>query len=114
MEAAQLKCITEHDGFVPVCLHEEVLEVAWLQYKQQYGRKASEGPHHKKMRHTAYRQFVRWVWRFLGRDIRVSLPSCVYKSIRTKFPLPASQRFTGFKYGDEHQEDDGSNDEETL
>ena len=38
------------------CLDRWVLEAAWLQYKQQYGSTAYEGPDHKISRHVAYRQ----------------------------------------------------------
>ena len=33
-----ITCITEHDGFSAVCLNEHVLQTAYYQYRQQYGR----------------------------------------------------------------------------
>ena len=45
--------------------------------------------------YTGYRQFVRWIYHFLGKEERVPLPSCVVSSIRTKF---MSQEYCGFKY----------------
>lgn len=30
------KCIAEHPGFSPACLNIYVLQIAYLQYKQQY------------------------------------------------------------------------------
>ena len=97
VEPTEIKCIIQHHGFQPVCTNRHSLGVAWLQYKQQYGGKAKEGPEHKKLRHTAYRQFVRWCWQFLGKDIRVPLPSCVYKAIRIAFPTPENPpNYVGF------------------
>ena len=52
--------ITDNPGFHAVCLDRWVLQAAWLQYKQQHGSTAYEGPDHKISRHVAYRQLVRW------------------------------------------------------
>ena len=65
-----------------------VLHTAWLQYKQQHGSSAYEGPKHKKNYHIAYRQLVRWFWGALGKNIRVPLPSCAVNCIRAHFPKP--------------------------
>ena len=45
---AELRCIVQHPGFEAVCLNVWVLQTAWLQYKQQYGSSAYEGPEDKK------------------------------------------------------------------
>lgn len=97
-------CITNHPGFHAVCLNVWVLQTAWLQFKQQYGATAYEGAEHKRNRHIAYRQLVRWCWGILGRDIRVTLPSCAVCCIRAHFPPPGLEDdfvFTGFQYADE-------------
>ena len=59
---AEPGCIVQHAGFEAVCLNVWVLQTGWLQYKQQYGSSAYEGPEHKKNRHITYRQLVRWCW----------------------------------------------------
>ncbi|KAG1653159.1 hypothetical protein GQR58_025784 [Nymphon striatum] len=38
-----------------------------------------------KYRYVAYRQFVRWCWGFLGKNIRVVIPSCAVTAIRNAF-----------------------------
>lgn len=48
-----------------------------------------------RYRYTAYRQFVRWIWVWLGRRNRKVLPSCVVNEIRNAFP---SERYAGFRY----------------
>ena len=48
-------CITNHSGFLAVCINVWVLQTAWYQYKKQCGAK---DPIYKRNRHTAYRQFV--------------------------------------------------------
>ncbi|XP_020915404.1 uncharacterized protein LOC110252894 [Exaiptasia diaphana] len=98
------QCITLHPGLKAVCLNVHVLKTAWYQYKQQYGSKCYEGPEHKKYRHVGYRQFVRWCWGFLGKEIRVPLPSCVVSCIRAHFPPPGLEEnfeFQGFCFADE-------------
>ena len=95
----QFDCITSHPGFEPVCLNPWVLQVAWLCYRQTY-ENVYEGPMHKKYRHIAYRQFVRWTHGYVGKNIRVLIPACVLSCIRAHFPPPGDEDqfvFTGFK-----------------
>ena len=90
------ECITDNPVFLNICLNFWVLRLAWSQYRQQYG--------HKKHRDVAYRQFVRWCWDILGKEIRVPLPSCVVSCIRAHFPPPGLEEdfvFEGFKFADE-------------
>ena len=102
---AEPRCIKQHPGFEAVCLNVWVLQTAWLQYKQQYGSSAYEGPEHKKNRHIAYRQVVRWCWGTLGKNIRIPLPSCAVNCTCAPFPesnqLEEVMVFTGFTYADE-------------
>ena len=98
-----VSCITEHPGFLPVCINKYVLRTAWKQYKQQY-KDSYEGPEHKQYRHVAYRQLARWCWGFLGKDVRVVLPSCAVMCIRQHYPPPGPEDdfiFEGFHYADE-------------
>ena len=46
-------------------------------------------------RYISYRQFVRWIWHYLGTHQRKILPACVVSKIRSTFP---SEEYTGFKY----------------
>lgn len=101
---APYQCITDNPGFQAVCLNPWVLQVAWYQYKQQYGTDAVEGPEHKINRHVAYRQLVRWCWGGIGKDIRVVLPSCAVSCVRAHFPPPGQEDdfvFVGFHFPDE-------------
>lgn len=91
----ELDCITEHPGFQTVCLDEWVMETAYLHYRQQYGGQArQDATENQKYRHVAYRQLVRWCWGFLGRAVRVPLPSCAVTRIRAAFP---SEEYRGFE-----------------
>ncbi|XP_064639803.1 uncharacterized protein LOC135501815 [Lineus longissimus] len=97
-----LECFTRHEDFANACLNRTVLEIAWLQYRQQYGKQAYDGPLFKKLRHVAYRQVVRWTYGYLGKDIRVVIPSCVVCNIRAVFPAPGLEEnayYQGFVDG---------------
>ena len=84
-------CMTLNPGFLAVCIDLDVLETAWFAYKQQYGDYDAE--EHKRLRHIAYRQFVRWCWGWLGRHIRVVLPACVVSCISTFSTTRFGRRF---------------------
>ena len=96
--------ITNNPVFLNICLNFWVLRLASSQYRQQYGAKAFEGPENKRHRHVAYRQFLLWCWDILGKEIRVSLPSCAVSCIRAHFSPPGLEEdfvFEGFKFADE-------------
>lgn len=92
-------CILDHPGFAVVCLNRWVLETAWLQYRTEY-KEPYEGPLFKRYRHIAYRQLVRMVWKYLGKHIRVPLPACAVKVIRTTYPAPENEDYVGFRLAD--------------
>lgn len=97
-------CITDNPVFRNLCLNYWVLRLAWSEYKQHYGSRAEEGPEHKRQRHVAYRQLVRWCWNVLGKEIRVPLPSFAVSYIRAHFQPPGLEEdfvFEGFKFADE-------------
>lgn len=95
-------CITQNPGFLANCTDLDVLETSWFTYRQRYG--GFNGPEHKRFRYIAYRRFVTWCWGWLGRNIRVVLPSCVVSCIRAHFPPPGLEEnfhFEGFRFPDE-------------
>ncbi|KAJ8018040.1 P2X purinoceptor 7 [Holothuria leucospilota] len=94
-EVVDIGCITHHEGFQPVCLNVHVLLVAYLQFRQQYGEREGHAINDRQYRYTAYRQFVRWCWGYLGKHVRVVLPSCAVRRIREAFP---AAEYAGFQY----------------
>ena len=49
----------------------------------------------RQYRFIAYRQLTGWWWGWLGKKVRVVLPSCSVTAIRKKFP---SEQYAGFSY----------------
>ena len=47
LDIGDVTCITEHEGFHPVCLDQWVLQTAAYQTRQQYGNETTGGPPHK-------------------------------------------------------------------
>lgn len=41
-ESLDANCIVDHPGFQPVCLDVNVLQVAYYQYRQQYGERPEQ------------------------------------------------------------------------
>ncbi|XP_072182418.1 uncharacterized protein [Diadema setosum] len=90
-----LNCITEHPGYQPVCLDKWVLETAYFQYVQQYeGHHRKDVTENERSRHIAYSQLAQWCWGFLGRRVRVRLPSCAVTTIPYSYP---SEVYRGFE-----------------
>ena len=90
-------CLTQHPGFTRNCTYPEVLENAWLSYRQQYGQNAynGDGKESSLYRHIAYRQLARFLFGVVGKDNRLVLPSCCVTIMRLLFP-DESNTYTGF------------------
>lgn len=96
---SSFECICDHPGFRLVCLRWEVLELAWNQYKRQYGREAYNNHNrYKRYRHVAYRQLASFLFGSVGRNNRYILPSCAVNKIRETFPNDNGEEYTGFQY----------------
>ena len=80
------KCISLTDGFRDVCLNRNVLEAAlgtWHQITEEPVEISN-----KSYRFIAYRQYISWIFGWLGKDVRKVIPSCVVNKIRITFPAP--------------------------
>ncbi|KAL5013486.1 hypothetical protein ScPMuIL_007756 [Solemya velum] len=97
-EFPDLNCITQHPGFTSVCLDVYVLRTAYQAFRQYHNGNIPDSP--ARHRYTAYRQLVRWCWGYLGKSVRVPLPSCAVTLIRCTFPPQEGEQFKGFNYGD--------------
>uniref|UniRef100_A0A671XVP7 P2X purinoreceptor 7 intracellular domain-containing protein n=1 Tax=Sparus aurata TaxID=8175 RepID=A0A671XVP7_SPAAU len=78
-------CVTVHPGFEPVALNPYCVQAVYGTYLQLFGQ-MEEPVLHSCYRHLAYRNFVRCCWGYLGRHIRVGIPSCAVTRIRQEFP----------------------------
>ncbi|XP_073237353.1 uncharacterized protein [Porites lutea] len=84
----QMSCITEHPGFQSTCLDIRsyiFIPTFFLSFVS------------RKFRYIAYRQLVRWCWGYLGRKVRVALPSCAVNKIRQRFPADFGTSYIGLQ-----------------
>ncbi|XP_057675909.1 uncharacterized protein LOC130906042 isoform X2 [Corythoichthys intestinalis] len=88
-------CMTDHPGFEPVCLNVFSLQNVCNIFNADYGRLKLQGLEHR-YRYMAKRSFVSWCWGYLGRNIRVVLPSCVAHRITEEFP-DTQGNYVGFR-----------------
>ncbi|KAG5280378.1 hypothetical protein AALO_G00088420 [Alosa alosa] len=91
----EITCMIDHPGLEPVCLNIYSLQNAMNIYRADHGQLRIRGME-RQCRHLAYRSFVSWCWGFLGRSVRVVIPSCVVLRIRREFPETSGQ-YVGFR-----------------
>ncbi|XP_071060469.1 P2X purinoceptor 7-like isoform X2 [Pseudochaenichthys georgianus] len=91
-----ITCLTLHPGFEACCLNPFVLQIAYMNFRQEHG--PLQASRHEQYRYTAYRQVIRWAYGVLGRHIRKPLPSCVVSAIRRQFPEEGAGIYKGFEW----------------
>ncbi|KAJ8050264.1 P2X purinoceptor 7 [Holothuria leucospilota] len=91
-----LKCLTQTDAFVDLCLNANILGVNMRIREDEL---AEEDRTNANYRHYAYRNYVYWRFGRLDKGQRmVIIPSCVL-SVRGRFPA-ADSIYTGFIPGE--------------
>ncbi|XP_051990864.1 P2X purinoceptor 7 [Xyrauchen texanus] len=88
-------CMVHHPGFEPNCLNPYTLQNIHNIYRTDYGPLRCRIIE-KQYRQLAYRSFVSWCWGYLGRHVRVVIPSCVVLRISLEFP-DQSGGYVGFR-----------------
>ncbi|XP_040191767.1 P2X purinoceptor 7-like [Rana temporaria] len=65
-------------------------------------RPVVDADNNRRLRKTAYRAFIGWIYGFLGKANRKVIPACVVKAIREAFPDPDGS-YVGFMYSDDYE-----------
>lgn len=86
-------CITKYRHFYSLCLDQQVLTIAIHQRADIRADPITYSP--ESYRKAAYRQYILWVYKKLGRGNRRVCPSCV-NAIREWYPSP-SGHYMGFR-----------------
>ena len=87
-------CVTTFDNFHLLCTEHAVLTVAIHNRADIYADPIDYSP--GSYRKAAYRQYILWVYGYLGQENRRIIPSCVIWSIRNWYPSPNGV-YMGFK-----------------
>ena len=80
------QCVTAYDNFHLICTKHAVLTVAIHNRADIYADPIDYSP--ASYRKAAYRQYILWVYGYLGRGNRRVIPSCIVWCIRTWYPAP--------------------------
>ena len=80
-------CITESKDFETLCTNKTVLENVLVGLHKARGEYLEENTSNRSFRYAAYRQFIRWVFKRLGKGNRRVIPSCALWKIE-HFPEP--------------------------
>ena len=79
-------CITKNEDFSLLCLRKVVLENVLVSLHETRGDFLEFPLSNKSFRFAAYKQFIWFVYKRLGRGNRRVIPSCVIWKIRESFP----------------------------
>ena len=78
------KCITEFDGFKMVRLAKPVLKTA-LSALNHFRGDSLETVDNESFRFSGYKQYIFWIYNYLGKGIQKDVSSCSVWKIRDKF-----------------------------
>ena len=81
-----VSCIAKSIEFEILCTRKFVLENVLIGFHEIKGDHLEEIWSNRSLRYAAYKQFVWWVFKYLGKGNRRVLPSCVLWKIRDMYP----------------------------
>ena len=90
----QRRCVTLDPAFDNLVLNREALAIAIIHRSDFYVGPATDSP--ESFRKAAYRQYIIWRFRRLGRGNRKVVPSCIVCAVRCKYPSPDGN-YLGFR-----------------
>ena len=88
-------CVTESCGFQMVCLSKPVLKTA-LSALNHYRGDSLENIDKRYFRFAGYKQYIFWVYNYLGKGVRKVIPSCAVWRIRNEFKANDDEVYVPF------------------
>ncbi|XP_073467519.1 uncharacterized protein [Aquarana catesbeiana] len=82
-----LTCITQADTFCSQIVHPHHVRIAHLMQHLE-GLPLVDPNNNRRLRKTAYRTFIAWIYGILGEENRRPIPSCAVNAVREVFPDP--------------------------
>ena len=83
-----IDCVTESVGFETLCTNKLVLTNILTGLHETQGDFLEKNCSNRSLRYAAYKQFIWWVFKNLGKGNRRVIPSCAVWKIRNLFPEP--------------------------
>jgi hypothetical protein len=93
-------CISKAPEFLILCCRRSVLENVLACFGNIRGDSISINPENASLRYAAYRQYIWWIYKYLGPKNRRIIPSCVLWSIRENYP-EESGSYIPFRFSEE-------------
>ncbi|XP_031757004.1 P2X purinoceptor 7-like [Xenopus tropicalis] len=87
-------CITSNQLFHIMCLDQRIANIHYVMITNQPIQE-DLSLHHRNLRRTAYRSFTSWIHGFLGKGVRIAIPSCAVAAVREAYPDPKGN-YVGF------------------
>ena len=85
-EKSNIVCMIDSPEFSTLCLNEYVLQIVLTGLHVSIGDYLENECTNRSLRYAAYKQFIWWIYKSLGKgNIRV-IPSCALWKIRDTFP----------------------------
>ncbi|XP_077318461.1 P2X purinoceptor 7-like [Lithobates pipiens] len=94
------KCITCADMFISQIATQEHVQLTSLAMHLDE-LPVVDANNNRRLRKTAYRLFMAWIYGYLGKGNRRVIPSCAVKVVRDVFPDPNGS-YVGFLYSDDY------------
>ncbi|XP_077345914.1 uncharacterized protein LOC143989588 isoform X2 [Lithobates pipiens] len=95
-----LTCITQVDTFYSQIAHPHHVRIAH-HMKHLKGLPRVDPNNNRRLRKTAYRTFLAWIYGILGKKDRRAIPSCAVNAVREVFPDP-NACYVGFLYSNDY------------
>ena len=81
-----VKCITEAEEFRTLCINKVVLDNVLTGLHDSRGDYLEKITSNRSYHYAAYKQFIWWVYKRLGKGNRRLIPSCALWVIRNMYP----------------------------
>ena len=85
-DTESMNCIIQSSEFETLCLNKTVLKNVLTGLHVSRGDFLEDDITNRSLRFAAYKQFVWWIFKNLGRGNRRVIPSCVIWTIRNNYP----------------------------
>ena len=92
-------CITSNEDFKTLCLNKVVLQNVLKSMNDMRGDE--EELTNRGYRFAEYKQFIWWVYHYLGKGQRRRLPSCALNAIRQNYPKGPNEEYANYSSGEE-------------
>ena len=93
-----MSCVIKSNEFEKLCINKLVLENVLIGLHESRGNHMEKTWSNWSLRYAAYKQFIWWVFKSLGKGNRRVIPSCALRRTRKLYPEP-NREYTLYSEG---------------